>query len=141
MKKILFLTAIAFALFTFDAQAQCTRGNCFNGNGTFKFDNGDVYDGSFRDGQPNSSKGKYEFANGDFYEGSFVNGKREGSGKYVWKNGGVYIGMWKGDKRDGFGQYQWPNNATYRGYWKDDQIVDMEVNTTSDTQEQPLILK
>ena len=38
---------------------------------------GDVYTGSFRDGQRHG-QGLYEHANGERYQGSFVNGAREG---------------------------------------------------------------
>lgn len=138
MNKLFFLSAIFSVFFVLNSNAQCTKGNCFNGSGTYKFENGDVYDGQWREGKPHG-QGKYEFANGDRYMGLFQEGKRNGTGKYTWAKGGRYTGNWLNDKRDGFGEFQWPNSATYRGYWKDDQIIDMEVNTTADTQEQPLL--
>lgn len=136
MKKILLLSALFLGFFAVDLNAQCTKGNCFNGTGTYKFENGDVYEGAWREGKPHG-KGKYEFANGDRYIGLFQEGKRHGNGVYTWKSGGQYTGAWVSDKRDGYGEFQWPNSATYRGYWKDDQIIDMEVKTTTDTQAKP----
>lgn len=51
--------------------------------------------------------GTYEFDNGDVYHGSFVNGKFEGFGEYNWnlRNGleTKYIGNWRQNQRDGVG--------------------------------------
>jgi hypothetical protein len=42
-----------------------------HGSGTFKWANGNKYDGNFEKGQ-RMDKGKYVWANGDWYEGNFT---------------------------------------------------------------------
>jgi hypothetical protein len=139
MKKYLLSLGLLTVFFSYHSNAQCIKGNCYNGTGTFKFENGDVYDGAWRQGKIHGTSGKYEFANGDKYEGAYIDGKRHGVGKYTWSRGGSYTGSWEEDRRNGFGSYQWPNSSTYRGYWKDDQLIDLEVLPGEATQEQPLL--
>ena len=135
MKKIAIITTFFLGGFVFNSNAQCIKGNCFNGSGTWKYANGDKYEGQWVDSKMHGY-GKYEFENGDRYNGDFHDNKRDGSGVYVWKDKGSYTGMWKLGKREGFGTFKWKkNNATYIGYWEDDQIIDMDVNTVSDCQE------
>ncbi|MFZ9955185.1 MAG: hypothetical protein ACO3E1_03590 [Flavobacteriales bacterium] len=139
MKKALLISMlVAFtALFNNDSFAQCTKGNCFTGSGTFKFPNGDQYDGQWLNGKPHGP-GTYLFVSGDKYIGSFFQGKRSGFGTYIWIKGGKYAGNWKDDKRDGYGKFYWLGTAQYSGTWAADQIVTMDVNTTTDTQAKPV---
>ena len=137
MKKIAIMTTLFIVAFVYNSNAQCVKGNCFNGSGTWKYGNGDKYDGQWKDSKMHGY-GKYEFENGDRYNGDFHDNKRDGSGVYVWKDKGSYTGMWKLGKREGFGTFKWKkNNATYIGYWQDDQIIDMDVNTVTDSQVRP----
>jgi len=139
MKKALIVSLVFVftALFVNNSAAQCVKGNCFTGAGVFKFANGDQYDGQWLNGKPHGM-GKYIFANGDKYTGNFLLGKRHGFGVYVWLKGGKYEGNWKEDKRDGYGKFYWPGNAQYSGTWAADQIVNMDVNTTTDSQAKPV---
>jgi len=136
MKRIIYVTLFFIGGLGLNANAQCVKGNCHNGSGTYQFANGDKYEGQWTAGKMNG-KGKYEFANGDRYEGAFHTNKRDGSGVYIWKNKGSYTGEWKADRREGSGKFQWPNSATYNGFWKEDQITNMDVNTVTDSQEKP----
>tara|TARA_B100001778_G_scaffold178964_1_gene147191 strand:+ start:7068 stop:7490 length:423 start_codon:yes stop_codon:yes gene_type:complete len=136
MERIALITLLFIGGFVINANAQCVKGNCFNGSGTWKFANGDKYEGQWVDSKMHGF-GKYEFANGDRYNGDFHDNKRDGSGTYVWKDKGIYKGQWKADKREGSGTFKWTNSATYIGFWRDDQIIDMDVNTVTDTQERP----
>jgi hypothetical protein len=67
--KFLLLTA-AFMLIGSQAFSQC-KGKCRNGKGVYTFENGEVYDGYFKDG------------------------KFEGKGTYTYKSGAKYIGDFK----------------------------------------------
>jgi len=80
--------------------------------GTFKYANGDMYEGLFAQHTPNGT-GVIHYANGDIYTGSVVNGKKEGSGKlvtsaenYIMNAQGakIYEGDWIADKKVGFGK-------------------------------------
>ena len=52
------------------------------------------------------------YDNGDVYEGYYENGQRSGQGKYTWANGIVYIGEFvKGDP-SGNGEYIYPDPPT-----------------------------
>ena len=141
MKRIAIITILFMVGLVFNINAQCVVGNCFNGSGTWKYANGDRYKGQWKDSKMHGY-GKYEFENGDRYNGDFHDNKRDGSGVYIWKDKGSYTGMWKLGKREGFGTFKWKkNNATYIGFWQDDQIIDMDVNTVTDSQERPVFDK
>jgi hypothetical protein len=139
MKKALLISmVVAFTvMFANSSSAQCIKGNCFTGAGTFKFPNGDQYEGQWLNGKPHGP-GKYIFVTGDKYQGNFYLGKRSGFGVYTWFKGGKYEGNWKDDKRDGYGKFYWVGNAQYSGTWAADQIITMDVNTTTDTQAKPV---
>jgi hypothetical protein len=68
----------------------------------FKFDDGSVYDGRWRDAKF-WGFGTYMTENGDKYEGSFVNGVKDGVGTMRLNNGEIYEGKWKNNKRHGKG--------------------------------------
>jgi hypothetical protein len=94
--KTLFL--IIALLVSSQIHAECTAGDCQNGIGTFKYDNGDIYVGYFSNHLRNG-KGTYTWPNGDKYEGDFV-GNNETVGTYTWPNGDKYFGTVAGWKRE-----------------------------------------
>ena len=78
------------------------EGDCKKGkaSGKGKAEGTDQYIGEFKDGLPHG-KGTYRWKNGDFYEGNWMNGRREGSGGMSYKRNGkadsVVTGFWKKD--------------------------------------------
>ena len=76
------------------------RDNEINGNGVFRWTNGDVYDGHMTRGKMNGV-GRYTYANGQIYEGSYVNGIKEGKGKLTYPNGFIYEGDFIGGRPRG----------------------------------------
>ena len=54
--------------------AECIKGDCNNGRGTFTWENGDRYVGEFKDDQAHG-QGIFTFVNGDEYVGEFKDGK------------------------------------------------------------------
>jgi hypothetical protein len=82
-----------------------------NGYGTFRWDNGEVYEGYWVIGE-RSGKGKYTFKSGDIYEGDFINNNRTGKGKYTWKeNRDIYEGDFVDGVRTGKGKYTWKESG------------------------------
>ena len=76
------------------------RDNEINGNGVFRWTNGDVYDGQMTRGKMNGV-GRYTYANGQIYEGNYVNGVKEGKGRLSYPNGFVYDGDFIGGRPRG----------------------------------------
>jgi len=70
--------------------------------GILKFANGDYYKGCFS--KDNFTKeGTYFYNKGDKWEGTWKDGLKHGSGKFTGKNGGrVIIGNWVNDKLEEF---------------------------------------
>lgn len=85
------------------------EGDCKKGkaSGKGKAEGTDQYIGEFKDGLPHG-KGTYRWKNGDFYEGNWVNGQREGNGGMAYKRIGkadsVVTGYWKKDRYTGISE-------------------------------------
>lgn len=142
MMRTLTLTVALTLGITAVSLAQCIEGNCYEGNGTFLFENGDTYKGLWRKGLQ-EGYGVYDFQTGDVYKGAWKAGKMDGRGTYVYKNGDKYIGSWKEGKMDGRGHFHWNlpgdlmSNAKYEGNFKGGQPVNFEVKETAVPAEPP----
>ena len=94
----LFSTMSAFG----EDDGECIEGDCYNGEGTLMFSNGDKYVGMFKDGN------------------------QHGHGTYTWpyesKYAGEYVGEWKGDSMHGHGTYTWASGSKYVGEWLDGRM-------------------
>ncbi|MEM6320734.1 MAG: caspase family protein [Bacteroidota bacterium] len=101
--------------------AQCTKGNCYNGYGTFQYKSGARYKGDFRNGQRNG-KGLLFFSNGNQYVGEWRNNHRQGKGKLTFANGDVYQGNFVNNQFHGHGLLEFANGNEYDGEFKDGQI-------------------
>ena len=119
MKRRLFLVLSLIGVFLLQANAQCLKGDCFNGEGTYKARNGSIYQGQFKLGKFHG-KGMVAFSSNDKYIGSFKNGKKDGSGKYIFASGHEYIGDFIADKRQGKGKMMYANGDMYKGQWAND---------------------
>lgn len=140
--KNLFLLFALFTVFTSSSLAQCTTGNCYEGNGSYLFENGDLYNGQWKKGEMNGY-GVYEFASGDVYKGAWKKGLMEGRGTYTYANGDKYIGMWKEGKMNGRGHFYWElpgdlmTNAKYEGFFEGGVPKNMEIPETGTPLEHP----
>jgi hypothetical protein len=81
------------------------------GMGTFKFQNGNSYVGSFV-GEKRNGSGTYTFSNGNVYKGEFANDKINGIGEFTFANGNRYVGQFINEKRNGRGTYYFNNGTT-----------------------------
>ena len=144
MKNLCSLVTL-FTLFSFSAlQAQCTKGNCKTGKGTYLYPSGAKYVGDFKDGkihgegllvfsngnryvgqwenQFRQGKGKMTFANGDVYKGNFNESKFYGNGTMEFKKGDKYVGEWGNDLQNGKGTYYYKSGNKYEGHFKNGKL-------------------
>ena len=131
MKKILGIIVLGLLL-SGNAYADCIKGDCVNGLGTWVFnDTGDKYIGAHKNGRGNG-QGTYIFSNGNKYVGGHKDDQRHGQGIYTWSDGSKYVGEWKEGKKNGQGTHIWPDGAKYIGEFKDDQRSGQAILTYAD---------
>lgn len=99
-------------------QAQCIKGNCWNGHGAYIYPSGARYEGNFADGKIHG-QGILYFSNGDKYVGDWIDHYREGKGKMTFKTGDVYEGDFKRSRINGKGVMVFVSGDKYEGNWKD----------------------
>ena len=66
--------------------------------------------------------GVYKYNNGDLYEGDFIEGNRQGLGEYVYLDKTFYRGEWENDKKNGRGIYS-NGEKEFNGIWKDNNFI------------------
>lgn len=79
--------------------------------GEFKEVNGEII---------NHGKGTFEFDNGNKYDGDWKDGKYDGFGEFTHATGEKYQGFWKDNNKNGLGVYDWGEGNKYIGEFKDD---------------------
>ena len=109
---------------------RCLRGDCDSGLGDFRWEDGDIYQGEFQNGQPHGlgiykvpssatprpTKGKRRWA--QLYAGEWASGQRVGSGELTFPGDGRgYRGQFMGGKFEGLGIQSWTGeHRKQRGY-------------------------
>ena len=85
---------------------------------SYLYKNGDVYEGTHKNGKK-QGYGIYFFnATGDRYSGNFVAGKQNGFGIYYLKNGDIYEGNWLNGLINGHGIVNYTSGYLFNGTWK-----------------------
>ena len=103
------------------AQPNCLRGNCQNGEGTYRHPDGSEYTGDFRNAKMHG-QGAYVYAGrGEKYVGEWRNGAIDGQGAYYYRSGNRYQGEWRNGRKHGQGTYLYANGDKYVGDFADDQ--------------------
>ena len=92
-----------------------------NGKGTFTYDNGDIYEGDYKDNMKNG-KGTYTYYNGDIYEGDYKDGMMNGKGTFTYANRNIYEGDFKNGMMNGMGKFTYIDGNVYEGMFKDNMI-------------------
>ncbi len=93
-----------------------------HGFGKAVYDNGNVYEGEWKDGSHNG-QGKITYDHGVVYEGEWKDDWRYGKGKMIYANGDVYEGEWKADCRDGKGKMIYNNGKVKDGFWENGLFI------------------
>ena len=122
MRRLICIVVMTTIAFLHLSTAQCTKGNCYNGNGTFVYPSGAKYIGTFQRGKMHGQGALY-FSNGNKYFGQWVHQYREGRGKMVFANGDTFRGHFKRGKMNGEGTMHYANGSKYEGNWIDDQAT------------------
>ena len=84
--------------------------------GTQTFENGDIYEGGFKDGLKHG-KGTLTTRNKRSYEGDWENDKPHGFGINTFPNGKIYTGYFSKGRPIGDGQWTYSDGRTYYGTW------------------------
>lgn len=86
------------------------------------YDNGDQYEGGFKDGKKHG-QGTYIFANSkEKYVGEWMEDMMTGEGTFTMREGHVYIGWFLDSKFHGKGTINFDNGDKYVGAFKDDTM-------------------
>ena len=93
MKKLLIYLSF-FLIWCNWSYAECTSGDCVNGQGTFISPDGKKYVGQFKNSKW-EGLGTYTFLNGAKYEGQFKNSTFEGQGTLTYPDGSKFSGQFK----------------------------------------------
>ena len=116
MYKLIIVTLLAVFIAPEAILANCVKGNCNNGYGTFVYPNKDKYIGNFFNGKPHG-KGILYFANGNKYIGHWIAEFREGEGRFIFVEGHEYFGQFKKNQFSGEGIMTYSNGDRYEGLW------------------------
>ena len=105
-------------------------------SGIETFDNGDVYEGGFKDGLKHG-KGTLTTRNNRSYEGDWKNDKPHGFGINTFPNGKIYTGNFDKGKPVGDGQWTYADGRIYNGTWVNGAFLNKD--NTSEVQEYKFI--
>jgi hypothetical protein len=89
-------------------------------SGTLRLEEGDVYDGNWKDGKQHGH-GVFVTLDGDIYNGGWNEGLYHGYGVFVWSAGKVYRGDYVNGERHGRAVMTWPYGANYQGEYANDK--------------------
>ena len=105
-----------------DVTTGCTAGDCQNKYGRFKYSNGDVFTGFFKNG--NLHMGTYTFAGGGKYTGMFNSDNQfHGMGRYFFTDDAYYGGQWRNGKYHGLGYFHDKDLKQQIGEWSNGSLV------------------
>jgi hypothetical protein len=121
MKYIILSLLLIISIFQIDAFGQCTKGDCENGQGTYKYSDGAEYQGQWKNSRLNGI-GTLTYLDSSTYDGQWKNGQRNGQGTYIYPDGTKYVGQFKDNQRNGQGTYTFSDGSKYTGEWKNGQV-------------------
>lgn len=96
------------------------RGHIMNGYGTYTFENGNKYQGNWKDGAFDG-KGAFYWKKGGSYDGQWKNGLKSGDGFDSYSDGVTYKGAFENDMKNGYGVLKWPDGRRFEGSFRDNK--------------------
>ncbi|HHB77694.1 MAG TPA: hypothetical protein ENK85_00505 [Saprospiraceae bacterium] len=139
--RLFFLYLLGMLTYVQVGYTQCISGVCDNGQGTYRFSDGSIYVGAFKNGLPDG-EGIWEYPQGGKVKGTFKKGLpvgeaafvktpvtkrktgclsgncRNGIGVYLDESGNQYVGYFKKHIPSGKGICYYPDGSRYDGFWK-----------------------
>lgn len=123
-KRIAIVTAILLGaavlgiggLIFYMGLSKCVSGNCQDGAGTIRYNDGTIYSGRFREGKFDGPGTLLTRRKGN-YRGDWVMGKKQGFGEYSYADGGKYSGEFYDNLKQGRGSYRWSDGTVLSGNW------------------------
>lgn len=85
---------------------------------TLTFDKGKITYHGYVQANKMNGQGKITFENGDVYEGTFKNGIFDGKGTFTATDGWTYVGEFKQGQADGQGKLTTKTKTVYEGTFK-----------------------
>ena len=101
-----------------------------HGIGRNIYPNGDVYEGSWREGF-HDGLGRHKWIDGSYHIGYYLKDDKHGSGLYVWDDYTKYIGEFANNVFNGVGEYWFEDGQVYLGEWLDGKMHGFGIFTTS----------
>lgn len=124
--KYIAILFIFFSILAFSSNilSKCIKGDCINGQGTYKWGDGNKYTGQWKNGKPHG-KGKLVSPYGVTYVGDWKDNLLHGKGIITYYNGDKYVGNFKNGKRHGKGiLYNKEKKIIKKGVWANDVFVE-----------------
>ena len=121
--KFIFLFLLVISSCSDSRDAQCIDSwfKCLTGKGVYKFSNGDIYDGDWKN-DVRDAQGTQIYVNGDIYNGKWKDDMKNGQGTFTYINGDIYTGEFLNDKKNGQGIFTFANTKKVMGIWKDNKL-------------------
>ena len=125
------LIVAVFLIVPFIGISQC-KGDCKNGNGTYKWESGNKYVGEWVNDEF-EGQGVFTWSNGNKYDGEWIDGDKNGYGvltivlskKQKKDNKAYYLikykGNWNDNERHGQGTAYYSNGSKWTGEWIEGQ--------------------
>ena len=97
-----------------------------HGEGKIKWENGNVFEGEFKENHMNGNGYMIWYDLFEKYIGQWKDDKQNGNGIHIWyelpgelkEMRNRYVGQWKDGARNGYGVFFYSNGARYEGEWK-----------------------
>ena len=121
MRYLILSLFFIISIFQVTAFGLCTKGNCENGQGTYQYSDGAVYQGQWKNSRLDG-QGTLTYLDGSNYNGQWKNSQRNGQGTYIYPDGSIYVGQFKDNQRHGQGTYTFFDGSKYIGEWKNGQL-------------------